>query len=365
MLDLLKEKLSWWLCLRLEPEVHADISRINVRNLRTMAGIVLAIEVVTLAIALGMRDTLNVAPAGFYSVGIMIVMSAIDLFAAGRVLRPKRINATAASVLLVATFLLASAWGINVSLRHYMTGDQMLTFYTVQFCFACFISSPPVISLLLTGGAFACLYLVLLAINGANDINSINYAIFATIVILGSIARYRAQASESEQRQEIESLNKSLFHSSTHDELTETLNRVALRNHFPSFVGRELCVIMVDIDHFKHYNDSYGHRKGDEIIRAVAKELAGTFANGMTFRYGGDEFLIIIPIEGGDVSDIREQVQHWEKSVTDLSMSGVDEKIVCSHGLVHGTPDNASDLRTMIDGADAQLYLAKRNRSGD
>ncbi len=108
-----------------------------------------------------------------------------------------------------------------------------------------------------------------------------------------------------------------------------------------------------------------GSATADEIIRAVAKELAGTFANGMTFRYGGDEFLIIIPIEGGDVSDIREQVQHWEKSVTDLSMSGVDEKIVCSHGLVHGTPDNASDLRTLIDGADAQLYLAKRNRSGD
>ena len=75
------------------------------------------------------------------------------------------------------------------------------------------------------------------------------------------------------------------------DELTGILGRRALMEHFLG-LGKKYTVAMVDIDHFKNFNDTYGHDVGDEVLRRVARVLDGV-KDGRAFRYGGEEFTLV------------------------------------------------------------------------
>ncbi len=79
-----------------------------------------------------------------------------------------------------------------------------------------------------------------------------------------------------------------------HDELTGLPGRRAFE-HALSRLGGTYALAMVDIDHFKRFNDRYGHEAGDQVLRMVARELSRVGAGGRTFRYGGEEFAIVFP----------------------------------------------------------------------
>ncbi|HSB68939.1 MAG TPA: GGDEF domain-containing protein [Candidatus Methylomirabilis sp.] len=79
-----------------------------------------------------------------------------------------------------------------------------------------------------------------------------------------------------------------------HDELTGLPGRRAL-NEFLLTLGSRYAVAMVDIDHFKRFNDTYGHEVGDQVLRMVASRLGGVSGEGKAFRYGGEEFSVIFP----------------------------------------------------------------------
>ena len=79
-----------------------------------------------------------------------------------------------------------------------------------------------------------------------------------------------------------------------HDELTGLPGRRAL-NEFLLTLGSRYAVAMVDIDHFKRFNDTYGHDVGDQVLRMVASRLGGVSGGGKAFRYGGEEFSVIFP----------------------------------------------------------------------
>lgn len=79
-----------------------------------------------------------------------------------------------------------------------------------------------------------------------------------------------------------------------HDELTGLPGRRALEDALRGLRGT-FAVAMVDIDHFKRFNDRYGHDAGDQVLRMVARELARAPARGRSFRYGGEEFVVLYP----------------------------------------------------------------------
>ncbi len=79
-----------------------------------------------------------------------------------------------------------------------------------------------------------------------------------------------------------------------HDELTGLPGRRALEEALRSLDG-ELAVAMVDIDHFKNFNDRHGHAAGDQALRMVAAELAKVGGGGRPYRYGGEEFAVLFP----------------------------------------------------------------------
>ncbi|MDO6428022.1 GGDEF domain-containing protein [Thalassotalea sp. 1_MG-2023] len=100
------------------------------------------------------------------------------------------------------------------------------------------------------------------------------------------------------------------------DELTTIPSRRAL-NQYALSLGRRYCVAMVDIDHFKKFNDSYGHDIGDQVLKLVAAKLATVAEGGKAFRYGGEEFTLIFPrktIEGAtpELERIRQLIADYK-----------------------------------------------------
>jgi diguanylate cyclase (GGDEF)-like protein len=124
---------------------------------------------------------------------------------------------------------------------------------------------------------------------------------------------------------------------------------------------RPLSLIMLDIDHFKKFNDTYGHPVGDEVIKMVARTIKGMIrATDRAFRYGGEEFTLVLPettCENGLIlaGRVRQKVED-DRSVQNLS-------ITISLGITDLRPDETAE--SFIKRADAALYAAKdggRNR---
>lgn len=91
------------------------------------------------------------------------------------------------------------------------------------------------------------------------------------------------------------------------DDLTGLQSRRALNEQLAG-LGRRYVVAMVDVDHFKRFNDTYGHDVGDQVLKMVATKIQGVRGGGKAFRYGGEEFTIIFPRKNGP-----ETVPHLEE----------------------------------------------------
>ncbi|MHC4248805.1 MAG: diguanylate cyclase [Planctomycetota bacterium] len=128
-----------------------------------------------------------------------------------------------------------------------------------------------------------------------------------------------------------------------------------------------VSLLMVDIDHFKQYNDRYGHIAGDVALREVAAALKDALPGGaVVSRYGGEEFAAILYATDKDTA--LEEAEHARERVEALALAGPGEtdgsKLTISLG-VATSPEDASDRNDLIDWADLSLYLAKtggRNR---
>jgi diguanylate cyclase (GGDEF)-like protein len=96
------------------------------------------------------------------------------------------------------------------------------------------------------------------------------------------------------------------------DELTRLPSRRALNERLKS-VARRYAIAMVDVDHFKSFNDSYGHDVGDQVLRMVAARLARVGGGGQPFRYGGEEFTVLFAGAGVD-----EALAHLEALRTEI-----------------------------------------------
>jgi diguanylate cyclase (GGDEF)-like protein/PAS domain S-box-containing protein len=133
--------------------------------------------------------------------------------------------------------------------------------------------------------------------------------------------------------------------------------------------GTPLAVVMVDIDLFKAYNDTYGHQAGDDCLRRVAQALQGEIKRSGDFlaRYGGEEFVAVMP--GVDLDGGLALAERMRFSVQALGLEhrhGLDGQIVTvSLGVASAQPAPGQDLSALVQAADQALYAAKqagRNR---
>ena len=127
--------------------------------------------------------------------------------------------------------------------------------------------------------------------------------------------------------------------------------------------GEPLSLLMFDIDHFKSFNDSYGHLTGDQVLRLVGMSLKQTIkGQDITARYGGEEFAVVLPNtalrQALTVADhIRRAVM--AKELKKKSTGEILGRVTISVGVSMLKPDDDTD--SLIERADACLYAAKRN----
>ena len=145
---------------------------------------------------------------------------------------------------------------------------------------------------------------------------------------------------------------------SLNDALTGIRNRLALRHDFNNYIGRDLHVVMLDVDNFKEINDQYGHEQGDRILRVTGRNLADQFGQEHCYRYGGDEFLIILPNAGETA--LRGQIKAVFELSPPLDKSRPDVCAGYSVGYAAGHVADDHDLRRLFTVADERMYAAKR-----
>jgi diguanylate cyclase (GGDEF)-like protein len=167
-------------------------------------------------------------------------------------------------------------------------------------------------------------------------------------------------------------LRESLKEQSIRDPLTGAFNRryfndvaekeLAQARRF----GRSFALIMVDIDHFKRFNDDHGHSSGDAVLVAVSSYLQGSMREGdWMFRYGGEEFVLLL--REANARDAEQKAQDLRKGISSLTIKlgeGSLPRLTVSMGIAE-YPQHGDDLQALIEKADAALYASKeagRNR---
>jgi len=121
-----------------------------------------------------------------------------------------------------------------------------------------------------------------------------------------------------------------------------------------------LSVLMIDVDHFKAFNDRHGHPAGDEALRAFANTLRSCMREGDTAaRYGGEEFAVMLPgIDHASALVIAERIRARTEATIIALAPGLTDRITVSAG-VATAPDHGQDRVTLLRLADQALYLAK------
>jgi diguanylate cyclase (GGDEF)-like protein len=153
----------------------------------------------------------------------------------------------------------------------------------------------------------------------------------------------------------------------THDSLTGLLNRAAALEKLDGEVHRckrkheNFCAAIMDIDHFKEVNDTYGHIIGDEVLRGTATRLLGTLRPyDILGRYGGEEFLIIMSgCEGGNVLQRYERLRAALAEKPFATSKG-NISITASFGIGIVMSGTKTETDTLIAAADQALYAAKK-----
>jgi diguanylate cyclase (GGDEF)-like protein len=187
--------------------------------------------------------------------------------------------------------------------------------------------------------------------------------------ILARASDALVQLSLQQQRtsHELEEQNRRLAEQA----LTDSLTGAANRRHFNQFIADQfaaagnskapLSLLFMDVDHFKHFNDTYGHQTGDRVLAELASAIrAGTPKEGLLARYGGEEFAVVLP--GTDRAGAAAAAEHIRQLVQAIRVEGEQgEKLSITISIGVAAHDGMffSSVEQLIRAADQGVYAAK------
>lgn len=251
---------------------------------------------------------------------------------------------------------------VPVTVALVITGAMMMAIDDVLgLAFPIIMVGPPVLALLVTGDSAGKVYAV-----GAVSLVLYGLAmsrLFRRDYFRGERARYM-----------LEDRARGLEELSMTDGLTQVRNRLFIERHLPLFwreghqQRQPLSVALLDLDHFKKINDTYGHAFGDDCLRHAAHALQEELLrpSDVVARYGGEEFLVLMPDTDEDGARHVAERLLARLRATGLPSNGQDVIVTCSIGVCTMLPDGTEEGRQrLLRRADEALYEAKgqgRNR---
>ncbi|MDR8365306.1 MULTISPECIES: GGDEF domain-containing protein [Pseudomonas] len=213
---------------------------------------------------------------------------------------------------------------------------------------------------------------------GARGHHSISYSLSHEGEQLGELVFRRNQRFSEQEQGNLESLlstllfpmrNALLYRAATQsalrDPLTDTGNRIAMDQTLEREIemsrrhSQPLSLLMLDIDHFKHINDTYGHSAGDEVLKAVAASIKNQLRNvDMVFRFGGEEFMILLSNTSREAAAMVGERLRFAAQAQDYEAEGKMIELTVSIGCSTLLPGESAE--SLLRRADSALYVAKR-----
>jgi len=180
---------------------------------------------------------------------------------------------------------------------------------------------------------------------------------------------FNAMAAQlGERENELLTANDRLTVMASHDMLSGLANRRGFQSRldFEWFkaqqTGEQLSLLMIDVDHFKLFNDTYGHLEGDACLQRVGEALTriASQTKGFAARYGGEEFCLMLPATGVDTAiAVGETVRAAVQALALPHTTSSYQTVTVSIGVAHTSPNEAQQPIDLIEAADAALYAAK------
>jgi diguanylate cyclase (GGDEF)-like protein len=211
-----------------------------------------------------------------------------------------------------------------------------------------------------------------LLVAASNGINETFHRMLSLAWQQETMARELGQITSSlrERNRQLQEARRQLTDLANVDELTGLGNRrlvnQALRDEVRRArrAGTSLAVVLIDVDFFKAYNDTYGHPAGDQVLRRLGDVMRRLSARAgeLLARYGGEEFIAVLP--GATEEDAVRVAQRLQRLTEEENIphgaSDVADRVTLSQGIAALVPDGDTDAHRLVDLADEALYRAKR-----
>jgi len=365
--------------------IHNDLLTINFRRIQLSSFVGLMLTFSFAVLFLFFTSTDNEAQE-FWRLGILTVHTVLTVILIGIRIgcifvrkAQEETHGKAIKALMYGEIIAILAAGvILVSL------DQIVTTSISPFILICIILSmifivKPIIQMLLfcfTYGLYSIhigIYQtdqVVLLSNRVNGFAAIVIGtVLSTFIWRNTIKNLKQQRFIVKQQQELEAMNNQLALLAAFDCLTGLYNRREFDSSLLSEIlkanqnKQQLSLILLDIDHFKSYNDLYGHVHGDECLRRISEILRQSVKNTkeLVARYGGEEFIFILPNIAPD--EAHEKAQTLRKNILELNIKHKGnpevQVISASFGVLTITPPISLSPTEIVNQVDKLLYAAK------
>lgn len=276
-------------------------------------------------------------------------------------------------------------WSAFLSAYSHRNTADISVFLYVCLCVAILVPLRPLQALLLYGGSWGFfMWMLQLYIGpGVDPFSSrLNSAFAALLSICIAVMMQRVRVDDFlntktilEQNRQIQQMNARLNAMVTVDELTQIHNRRFMDREFPLLLEHArrmhmpVAMVMLDIDHFKQFNDSYGHQAGDACLYRVADIVTQALPvdNAYFVRYGGEEFLLLlVGLEPEEVRSMAETIRQAIRASKIPHKDSPEGYVTASLGVCCSRGDGAATVSQLVHYADNAMYDAKaagRNRT--
>ncbi|MGI5856537.1 MAG: GGDEF domain-containing protein [Candidatus Merdivicinus sp.] len=379
------EKWKEFFACPLPADMQPGFSALLARNIRRISGVLVPLILTfelgnIIRIFWGQKGGLGTTARRVYFTMYLLLFLATAAAAAGMLLfaRSKGEKANRRIIRLsVAYAAFISVWSLGVTLYDQRVTENVTVYVGIILPVAVLIYLKPWQALAIFGGCQIALLALLPAFQPApinNAGNYVNTTVIAVMAFLIAASRYRGRARDyrnwmtiARQAAEIQRMNQSLSVKVFTDGLTRMHNRRYLEELLPKRweQARErqepVGILMIDIDDFKRYNDTYGHQAGDDCIRRIAAVIRSCTdpEQDCLVRYGGEEFLVVLfGRDGAAVKEAGERIRAGvEASQIPCGKHSGTGVVTISAGACSAPGDVPTE--ELIGRADSALYRAK------